>query len=379
MSELISEARDRGWFRSSREVFVARAPARLDVMGGIADYSGSHVLEMPLDRGVLVGCGRRNDDKLRVLSFEAEKEGLKPRVEMSLSDLFDRSGSPRSYDELRKLFSRDPLARWAGYVLGAFPVLIREGIVKEFPCGADIGVRSDVPMGVGIASSAALEVASMFAIAACFGIELEPIRIARLCQIVENRIVGAPCGIMDQITSALGEKDKLIPILCQPDKLLEPIEIPDFIRFVGVSSKAKRSTAGEAYTETRTATFMGLTIIIRRFNPPINGYLCNISPQEFRSKFAPALPLRMKGEEFLRIYGDTVDTVTRVDPRKTYRVRSCAEHPIYENHRVKRFIGIMRGLSRFDTAREARSELIKAGRLMYASHWSYKYLSLIHI
>jgi len=355
-----------GWFDSGEDVFLSRAPGRLDVMGGIADYSGSNVFEMPLRNAVTVGCQRRKDDKLRVLSLNAEEEGFDPKVELSIYDLF------KSYDQLRSLFSFNPKRRWAGYVLGVFPVLIHEGIVRRFPCGANILIDSTVPMGAGISSSAALEVASMSSILACYGLKLDPMRIASLCQIVENRIVGAPCGIMDQITSVMGRRNRLISILCRPGEVLEQVEIPDFIRFVGINSRVKRSTAGEAYTKTRTATFMGFTIILHELKLEAK-YLCEVSPEEFRGELAQVLPLRMKGEEFLRRYGDTVDTVTEVNPYEIYRVRSCTEHPIYENRRVERFIKLIKSLSRFDSLKDAIPTLRKAGSLMYSSHWSYKY------
>jgi L-arabinokinase len=359
------------WFDSGEDVFISRAPGRLDVMGGIADYSGANVFELPLEDAVVVGCQRRRDEGLRVLSLNAGKEGFNPTVEIVLRDLY--SGSElKSYDQLHALFSSDPRRRWAGYVLGAFPVLMREGVVDRFPCGANILIESTVPMGVGISSSAALEVSSMFSILACYGLKLDPMEIARLCQIVENRIVGAPCGIMDQITSTMGQKDRLISILCRPGQVLEQVEVPDFIRFVGINSRVKRSTAGDAYTRTRTATFMGFTIILREFDLDIE-YLCEISPEEFKGRFASVLPLRMRGEEFLDRYGDTVDAVTKVDPDGVYRVRSCTEHPIYENRRVMRFVELIKRLSRFSSLDEALPTLKRAGSLMYGSHWSYKY------
>ncbi|HID56921.1 TPA: GHMP kinase [Candidatus Poribacteria bacterium] len=357
----------REWFDSDEKVFVSRSPGRLDVMGGIADYSGANVFEMPLENSVTVGCQRRRDDRLRVMSLNAEGEGFDPKVELTISDLIDKP-----YDRLHAFFSSNPRRRWAGYVLGAFPVLAFEGVVERFPSGANILIDSTLPMGAGISSSAALEVASMCSILACYGLKLDPMRIAALCQIVENRIVGAPCGIMDQITSVMGRKNRLISILCRPGEVLEQVEIPDFIRFVGINSRVKRSTAGEAYTRTRTATFMGFTIMLRRFDLKAR-YLCEVSPEEFRGRFAQALPLRIKGEEFLRRYGDTLDAVTKVNPDETYRVRSCTEHPIYENRRVKRFVELIKSLNRFDSLHEAIPTLKRAGSLMYGSHWSYKY------
>src|SRR5256885_17056927 len=82
--------------------------------------------------------------------------------------------------------------------------------------GVRILVDSAVPEGRGVASSAALEVAVATAVAASSGIEISPTELAALCQRVENQVVGAPCGIMDQMTSACGKQDRLLQLRCQP-------------------------------------------------------------------------------------------------------------------------------------------------------------------
>jgi L-arabinokinase len=83
-----------------------------------------------------------------------------------------------------------------------------------------------VPEGKGVSSSAALEVATMSAVAAAFDIEIGPREIALLCQRVENLVVGAPCGVMDQMTSACGEANQLLSLVCQPAELLARSSCP---------------------------------------------------------------------------------------------------------------------------------------------------------
>ena len=77
-------------------------------------------------------------------------------------------------------------------------------------------IRSAVPEGKGVSSSAALEVASMQAVAAAYELKILAPALARLCQKVENLVVGAPCGVMDQMTAACGETNRLLELLCQP-------------------------------------------------------------------------------------------------------------------------------------------------------------------
>ena len=356
-------------FDNQNDIIVVRAPARLDLMGGIADYCGANVFEATLSNAVVMGSQARQDEKLQVFSIGIESEGLTPALRLSLNNFYKL----KSYEEINRFFKKNIKTAWAGYVLGAFYVLLKEGKVERFEHGLNIVFQSNVPMGVGISSSAAIEVAAMVSINVQYQLNLEPLEIARLAQIVENKVVGAPCGIMDQVTSATGEEGKIVSILCQPDKILELVELPENTHLVGINSEVKRSTAGSAYTDTRTAAFMGLTILTKEFHlEELNGYLCRLSAQDFRQKYWNVLPKRMYGQEFLDRYGETIDPITTVAPNKTYRVRSRVEHPIYEHERVQQFIEYMKSARNAHDQDTAMSHLLKAGKLMYASHWSYR-------
>ena len=212
----------------------------------------------------------------------------------------------------------------------------------------------------------------MFALLAALGVEMPGERLAALAQVVENRIVGAPCGIMDQVTSALGESGRLLALRCRPCEVLGLHELPPGVGVFGISSRVEHSVGGDPYGTARVSAFMGLKIILtemeKRGAQPTEAhrYLCNVDPRTYREKFRDALPDRMKGSEFLEQYGDTTDPVTQVDPGRTYNVRLGTQHPIFENHRVETFIECM------DRARAGdRTALVEAGGLMEASHRSY--------
>ena len=132
-------------FDSKAEIVVARAPGRLDVMGGIADYSGSLVLELPIREETRVAVLPEDSGRLTLAS------GNRPELTIPLADL------DQSYECAREYFQRDPARAWAAYVAGAFVVLIREKDLA-FPEGARIAIDSTVPEGRGVASSAALEI-----------------------------------------------------------------------------------------------------------------------------------------------------------------------------------------------------------------------------
>lgn len=356
-------------FLPSVPITVARGPARIDVMGGIADYSGSVVFEGTLGEAVVVGFQPRTDGLLRVKSILFEDYGWPCEVELSPDEL--RKDGSVDYDTARAFFTSHADRTWAAYVLGAPLVLEKEGITR-MKGGANFLLWSDVSIGVGVASSAAIEVAAMFALLSALGLELPGERFAALAQIVENRIVGAPCGIMDQVTCALGESGKLLALRCQPCDVLGPHQMPPGAKLFGISSRVEHRISGDAYTTARVSAFMGLKIILTEMEKrgmPIeekDHYLCNISPRTYRNEFRDALPDSIKGSEFLELYGETTDTVTRVERDKTYNVRLGTEHPIFENHRVETFIECMERARAGD-----HTALFEAGGLMYASHLSY--------
>jgi L-arabinokinase len=253
-------------------------------------------------------------------------------------------------------------------VAGVFLVLARERGTR-FRNGARLLISSRVPEGKGVSSSAALEVATMSAVAAAFNLEIEPREIALLCQKVENLVVGAPCGVMDQMTAACGEAHQLLSLVCQPAELLGSIALPDDLAVWGLDSGTRHSIGGGDYGSVRAGAFMGYRIIAdvagSNADQSWRGYLANVEPREFEEKFARHLPDAMLGAEFLERYGGTTDPVTTVERDRTYPIHAPAMHPIYENFRVKQFAELLQGGSL------SQEEKIALGKLMYDSHASY--------
>ncbi|HEX8914430.1 MAG TPA: galactokinase family protein, partial [Humisphaera sp.] len=213
-------------FPAGRPTRVARAPGRLDVMGGIADYTGSLVCEMPLDRAAAVALRPRDDRTVQVFSFNLLDEHKPFTLRIPLDAL---ASQPTGV--LRRGFA-EPGRQWAGYVAGCLHALHRRGLVDlsaPAATGVNLALLSTVPLGAGVSSSAAIEVATMSALVDHFGIArgaesdagstgpvVTPMRLAALCQQVENDVVGAPCGIMDQAASVYGRAGMLMRMTCQP-------------------------------------------------------------------------------------------------------------------------------------------------------------------
>jgi galactokinase len=343
------------FFESGSSVIVTRSPGRLDVMGGIADYSGSLVLQYPIAEATFAAIQVIDQPVIEVTSI-----GRKPYT-LPLSSLVP-NGEPLSYANARNLFAQDQEHHWAAYIIGVFVVLLRECDVS-FSRGSRIVISSNVPEGKGVSSSAALETATMQAVASAFRITLEPQAMALLCQKAENLVAGAPCGVMDQMTCVCGEKDALLALLCQPAELQSPVRVPEDISLWGIDSGERHAVSGSDYVSVRTGAFMGYRIIAET-EMQWKGYLANVSPEEFEREHVRRLPEEMSGAEFLSRYSRTTDTVTTIDPGRMYKIRRPAAHPVYEHHRVKLF----RNLLMEPSSEERRKEL---GQLMYESHASY--------
>lgn len=366
----------RGFFDGDGPVFIARAPGRLDVMGGIADYSGATVCELPIAEAAIVGWQWREDDLLRVRTLAAHDD-MANEISLSTSELFE-GDTPVSYAAARERLTPSKARAWAAYVLGGLVVVARElGVSRRR--GANVLVDSSVPLGKGVSSSAAIEVATIQALTAALGTAIDRYDLAVLGQTVENQIVGAPCGLMDQLTSTLGQANHLLCLRCQGRSVPSFIALPPDLHFVGIDSGVRHAITGASYYDVRVAAFMGYRIIaahlglkaepagdahVRIDDVLYGGYLTNIAPSVFRTRYMDRLPETMSGAEFLDRYGGTTDPVTRVDPVRRYMVRAATAHPVEEEHRVRLFLEILR-------AEPTEQRLALLGEQMYQSHESY--------
>jgi L-arabinokinase len=347
--------RERALFARGTTVAVSRAPGRLDVMGGIADYSGSLVLERPIAEGTWAAAQPLDRPIVEIVSV-----GRPPCV-IPLETLAP-GGAPASYADVRRLFESSPF-RWAAYIGGVILVLAREHRLELTP-GIRIVVASQVPEGKGVSSSAAVETASMAAVAAAFALPLDPRDLAILCQTAENFVAGAPCGVMDQMTCVFGQPRTLLALLCQPAELHAPVPVPEDVALWGLDSGERHAVGGSDYGAVRAGAFMGLRILTAHADVP-GGYLANVSREQFERELARHLPEEMTGDDFLSRYQRTSDAATSVLRGRRYRVRAATAHPVYERWRVESF----RELLLEPAAAEARRRQL--GELMYDSHASY--------
>jgi len=356
-----------GYFNSG-EVWVVRVPARLDVMGGIADYSGSNVCETVLGRGVLLALQARTDRTLRIRTMQVGHRTLPVETRIPL-DYFTSGGGLAGYSDVRAICQSNPLVNWVAYIGGSIFTLLKEEPVT-LPYGFSLLLLSAVPMNVGIGSSAAVEIGTLCCLNGYLGYGLSPARLARLGQMAENHVVGAPCGIMDQIAITSGRLGQLTHILCRPGEIKGEVSIPPGTGFVGINSLVRHSVAGNPYADTRIGAFMGKRIIndVRaRTGRAALDYLTELDVDEYRSQFASEVPEEVVGSEFLARYKTHDDPVTNVQPDAKYRVAGPTRHPIEENARVLKFMDALQAATDGD-----ERALTTAGDCMYAAHQSYK-------
>jgi galactokinase len=263
----------------------AHAPGRVNLIGDHTDYSGGLVLPMAVDLGTTVE-----------LELGGAAVVLQSDLEPEIADV--------------ALDVADPAAvapAWARYVAG---------VVAELRpvAGGRGSVRTTLPVGAGLSSSAALEVA----LALALGHEGTPLELARLCQRAEQRASGVPCGIMDQLASAAGVAGHALLIDCRSFDV-ELVPLPADAVVVVVHSGQARTLAGSAYAKRLAG--------------------CESAAQQIG-------PLR----------DATLDDVASLaDPV----LRDLAHHVVTENERVRAFVDALRA-----------GDLPAAGSLMYASHTS---------
>jgi galactokinase len=363
------------FFFARLPVYISRAPGRLDLMGGNVDYTGGLVFQSTIREATWAAAQRRSDRRIVFWNPQMKEEGWSERVEFDLETL-------SSEEAVKRLVNASPGVRWTSYVLGAF-FLLRNRYPEQVNSGASIYIESEVPRNKGVSSSAAVEVAVTKSAAACYGISLQGIELAEACQWAENVIAESACGIMDQAASVLGDEGHVLPLLCQPCLPRPLVKLPDGLRCWAIDSGVRHAVTGIEYEAARAAAFIGYRMLCEWDNLPIHkdgsgripryadprwqGFLSNVVPSVFRSKYEQRLPETLSGAEILSQSSIHPDPFTVVRSEVKYRVRACTRYAIEENQRIELFIELARGTTHEPSVAAFR----QMGELMFQSHWSY--------
>ena len=211
-----------------------RAPGRVNLIGEHTDYNDGFVMPAAIQLGCWVAIAGREDRRLVVHS-----QNLQETVELEPS-------APRR-------------GHWSDYVQGV-AVLLEQGGRRLR--GANLLIRSEVPIGSGLSSSAALEVATGLALLGISELELERMELARLCQRAENEFVGARCGIMDQFTACFGEAGHALLLDCRSLQY-RPLPLPAGAALVICDSGVRHELAAGEYNARRAECEAGVRVLAR--------------------------------------------------------------------------------------------------------------------
>jgi galactokinase len=206
------------------------APGRVEVLGNHTDYNDGFILAAAVDRYVTV-AGRRTDGQIASVYSDAYERLHQFNVET---------------------LKKDGTAPWADYVMGVVSELRQAGHEVG---GFEAAVASDIPLGAGLSSSAALEVGVCMFLCEAHGIQMDSAEMAALCQRAENNFVGMNCGILDQWSSLHGKADALVFLDCREKSGKTPPLGPD-LELVVADTRAKHELVDGVYNQLREECFI---------------------------------------------------------------------------------------------------------------------------
>jgi galactokinase len=209
---------------SARAPRFFRAPGRVNLIGEHVDYSEGFVLPLAIDRATFAAAAPRDGRRVRVRSLD--------RGETAEFDLDERDPKPAG--------------TWSDYAHGVALALARRVPLA----GADLVLHTTVPIGAGLSSSAAFEVAVGLALLTVSGAALPPAELARAAREAENGFVGLRSGIMDQLASTLGVRDHALLIDCRSEEVT-PVPLPPGVAVVVADTEVKHALASSAYNQRR--------------------------------------------------------------------------------------------------------------------------------
>jgi len=250
-------------FQAKPETFSA--PGRVNLIGEHTDYNDGFVLPSAVGFYTSIAVSLRNDRKLLLRStqfeepFEFELDSLPPR-----------------------------LGQWCDYPLGVAWVLEEAGYGSP---GANLLIHGDVPIGAGLSSSAAIEVATAFALVSLTGTRIPLPDLAKLCRKAENEFVGARVGIMDQFISCLGKEGHALLLDCR-SLAFDLVPIPDNVKLVICNTLVKHELSGGEYNVRRQQCEEGVNML-SRFFPGIKA-LRDVSTEQLRAHATDLSPVIYK-------------------------------------------------------------------------------------
>jgi galactokinase len=217
---------------------IVRSPARINLLGEHTDYNDGFVLPAAINYAAYVAISERNDDRIILHSVEFNE-----KLETDFRSL-------------------KPVKGWPDYLLGVVHQLVKQA----YPItGFNLMLTSDVPIGAGLSSSAAVACAVVFALNRLFDLNIEKLDQAKIAQQAEHEFAGTRCGIMDQFASIFGKKDQVIRLDCRSLSYhYIPFAFPD-VSIVLFDTGLKHALASSAYNTRRKECETGVELIKKKY------------------------------------------------------------------------------------------------------------------
>jgi galactokinase len=212
-----------------------RAPGRVNLIGEHTDYNDGYVMPVAINFSTRVTHNPLTEPRLEIFSESFNEEVA-----------FDLNCPPEK-----------ARGHWSDYPVGVAVMLLRAGYQLS---GARLSIQSDVPIGSGLSSSAAIEVATAFALTKSSGLDMDRAELAMLCRKAENEFVGARVGIMDQFISFFGEKDKALQLDCRTLEF-KLLPLSTEAQLVICNTMVKHALASSAYNERREQCEEGVRLL----------------------------------------------------------------------------------------------------------------------
>jgi len=216
-------------------------PGRVNLIGEHTDYNDGFVFPFAINRRAVVALALRDDRMLRVASSFTDEI-----VEISLDDL-----------------SPETVSGWSAYPLGVAWALGQKGADLSAVTGFDVFIDSDVPIGAGLSSSAAIECATAVALDEVWNLGFDKQVLVRVGQLAENRVVGAPTGILDQSASLLGETDSAVFLDCRSfESEVIPLGFDNAgLELLVIDTKVSHAHATGGYADRRASCEKGAALM----------------------------------------------------------------------------------------------------------------------
>ena len=217
---------------------IVKSPGRINLIGEHTDYNMGFVMPAAINKAVYVAIGKREDREIHLFSEEYSNNTVV------------------NIDTLK------PSKGWTSYVLGVAHQFLKGGKIID---GFNIVLNSELPIGAGLASSAAIECAVAFALNRLYDLNFEEIQLAVLSQKAENDFAFVNCGIMDQFASLLSKKDQVIKLDCRSLEYTYYPFLLDDLQIVLFDSQVKLSNAGTEYNNRRKECEKGVKVIHKKY------------------------------------------------------------------------------------------------------------------